>query len=901
MADHEVAPLPPVDELAGRYRLVELLGRGGMGEVWSAADSVLRRTVAVKLLPLLAGADLERRFQREAAILAGLRHPGITVVHDAGRHSGFRFIVMELLEGADLGNLLAEHPGGVPLQRALDLAAQTAEAVGAAHSNGVVHRDLKPANVFVQAGDRVKVCDFGIARSTGATSALTATGMIIGTPPYMSPEQCRGDEVDTRSDLYALGCALFEMLTGATPFRADQSVYALLHQHVSDPPPHLSQLRPDVPAALDTLVSALLAKEPDARPVSAALVAEQLAALRGGGGRPPSVTVPVAPCAPALRISRLIKDPETRTGTLMAVLGAVAATDPDGAEALVAEMAAPYRAFALASLAGELDDPPRIRRLLDRADALTAAPPVDEFDLHAETLLLLGRLWLELDPARAVHALERASECIPLIDNACAYARAKDVAEAAGLLAAADRAAAERLMGRTERVVAALDIEAEVPRLLARELARIALAGRAADPAATERLLRRAQQAAEQDEDSQAALAFLAAELAPADMPRARLILDKIISDHDRITTWAKIIEAIGEHRPDLLDQTLDASGLDRPVQADPPAPDPEPGPPERPARGIRRLFDQLVSATASEEPASPPTATEEDGPFSLMYVAKAAAPFSADRAERIASRIVDTHYRTEAFRRMANEVAADRPHQAERWLRRAYRSALETAANRPAFLASVVPGLMGEIAGSAAVVAPDIAKDAAEYIAGLGARALKEESAYTLASMAKGIAVVDPRGAIRLGDLVEERPDASADDVRQLLAEAQIGAAATLARTDLDRAGATIRRAARVLASMTSTERMPWVDWDPLARLASKRRDAAVQLSEWALEHVQGETRDHVLMALASAFASVDLPRTEQLAGAVVDSSIRDEALFTLVVTLVQETEKPASSEVQP
>lgn len=896
MAEHEVAPLPPVEELAGRYRLAELLGRGGMGEVWSAADSVLRRTVAVKLLPLFAGADLERRFQREAAILAGLRHPGITVVHDAGRHSGFLFIVMELLEGADLGNLLAEHPGGVPLQRALDLATQTAEAVGAAHSNGVVHRDLKPANVFVQAGDRVKVCDFGIARSTGATSALTATGMIIGTPPYMSPEQCRGDEVDTRSDLYALGCALFEMLTGATPFRADQSVYALLHQHVSDPPPRLAQLRPDIPAALDTLVSALLAKEPDARPVSAALVAEQLAALRGG--RPPSVTVPVAPCAPALRISRLINDPETRTGTLMALLGTVATTDPDGAEALVAEMAAPYRAFALATLAGALDDPSRVRRLLDRAEALTATPPDDEFDPHAETLLLLGRLWLDLDPARAVHALERASEGIPLIGNQCAYARAKELAEATGLLAAADRAAAERLMGRAERLVAALEVEA--PMLLAQTLAGIALAGRALDPAATERLLGKAQRTAEQDEDSQTALSFLAAELAPADMPRARLILDKISSDDDRIMTWARIIEAIGEHRPALLDQALDASGLDRPVPADSPAPDPEPGPPERPARGVRRLFDHLVSATASQ-PTSAPTATEEDGPVSLMYVAEAAAPFSADRAERIASRIVDTHYRTEAFLRMANKVAKDRPHQAERWLRRAYRSALETAAVRPAFLASVVPGLMGEIAGSAAVVAPDIAKDAAGYIAELDARALKEESAYTLASMAKGIAVVAPGGAIRLGDLVEERPDASADDVRLLLAEAQIGAAATLARTDLDRAGATIRRAARALASMTSTERMPWVDWDPLARLASKRRDAAVQLSEWALEHVQGETRDHVLKDLASAFASVDLPLAEQFAGDIVDSSIRDEALFTLVVTLAEEPEKPASSEVQP
>ncbi|MFE5030022.1 protein kinase [Streptomyces sp. NPDC056656] len=895
MADHEVAALPPVDELAGRYRLAELLGRGGMGEVWSATDSVLRRSVAVKLLSLLSGADLERRFQREAAILAGLRHPGITVVHDAGRHSGFLFIVMELLEGADLGKLLAEHPGGVPLQRALDLAAQTAEAVGAAHGSGVVHRDLKPANVFVQAGDRVKVCDFGIARSAGATSALTATGLIIGTPPYMSPEQCRGGEVDARSDLYSLGCALFEMLTGATPFRADQSVYALLHQHISDPPPRLSELRPDMPAALVTLVSALLAKDPDARPASAARVAEELAALRGG--RVPSPTVPVVAIAPALRISRLIDDPETKAMALAVLIVAVAVTDPDAAEALVAEFPALYRPFALAEFVAALDDPPRIHRLLEQADALTAAPPADQPELRAEILLLLGRLWIDLDPARAVHTLERASECIPLIDDESAYGRAKDLAEAAGLLAAADHAEAERLMGGIERIVAALDVEVGHPTFLARKLAEIALAGRAADPAAAERLLRRAEQTAEQDEHSQTALEFLAAALAVADMPRARLILDRIISDHDRITTWAGIIKAIGAHQPDLLDQVLDAFELDRPVQADPPAPNPDPGPP---ARGVRRLFGRTAPPTAPQ-PAPATTVTEEDGPFSLMYVAEAAAPFAADRAERIASRIVDTNYRTQAFLRMANEVAKDRPPRARRWLRRAYQSALETAKVRPAFLAPVVPGLMGQIAESAVVIAPDIAEDAAEYIAELGDRSLNKESAYTLARIAEGIAVVDPRGAIRLVDLIEGRHDALTEDVRQLIAEAQVGAAATLARSDLDSAADTIRRAARAIASMTSMQRVSWVDWDPVARLAAKRRDAAVQLSEWVLEHVQGETRDHVLKALASAFASVDLPRAEQLAGAVVDRSIRDEALSDIVAALVEESEKLASGDVQP
>jgi Tol biopolymer transport system component/tRNA A-37 threonylcarbamoyl transferase component Bud32 len=253
-------------ELAGRYRLLTMLGRGGMGEVWLGQDAVLRRKVAVKVLPSMAGTESVRRFEQEAANLAKLQHPGITVVHDAGRHEGHLFIVMELLRGEDLARLMAGHRDGLPLDRVLGLARQTVDALAAGHQHKVIHRDLKPANIFVQTGDHVKICDFGIARSADASEALTSTGLVLGTPAYISPEQWQAQPIDTRADLYALGAVIFELLTGRPPFSANQSPYALMRQHVEEVPPRPGTLRPDVPGWLEDLVMGLLAKNPDDRP-----------------------------------------------------------------------------------------------------------------------------------------------------------------------------------------------------------------------------------------------------------------------------------------------------------------------------------------------------------------------------------------------------------------------------------------------------------------------------------------------------------------------------------------------------------------------------------------------------------------------------------------------------------
>ncbi|MFF3564909.1 tetratricopeptide repeat protein [Streptomyces sp. NPDC002574] len=291
--------------LQGRYRLLERIGRGGMGEVWRAEDEALGREVAVKCLKQLSptmdpsmGRVLQERFRREARVAAALPHRGITVVHDFGEYEGVLFLVMELLEGRDLRRLLEDN-GGEPLPVAdvTDIAAQITDALAYTHARGIVHRDLKPANVVRLTDGAVKICDFGIARlghDIGFTSRLTGTGVAMGTPHYMSPEQIGADEaIDHRSDLYSLGCVLYELATGAPPFDFDDA-WAVLVGHRDTAPVPPREHRGDIPAGLDRLILDLLAKEPAHRPQSAADVAARLAPLR-------VVAAPDPDAAPAAR------------------------------------------------------------------------------------------------------------------------------------------------------------------------------------------------------------------------------------------------------------------------------------------------------------------------------------------------------------------------------------------------------------------------------------------------------------------------------------------------------------------------------------------------------------------------------------------------------------------------
>jgi len=262
--------------LSGRYRLDEKLGAGAMGEVWKGFDLRLHRDVAVKIYP--GHPDLEprrvERFRSEAMICGRLQHPGIVVVHDADEDQGRLYFVMELLNGTDLRRVIAEAPDGLPIDRVIRIGADIADALAAAHAKRIIHRDVKPANIMLLAGDRTKLCDFGIARVIDPDGKATAQ---VGTVAYMAPEQFDG-RPEERSDLYSLGCVLYEMLTGDRPFHGNTPMQVAL-RHSRDEPKAPSELRADVPVELNELVLHLLAKKPEERPSTASEVAARLKAM----------------------------------------------------------------------------------------------------------------------------------------------------------------------------------------------------------------------------------------------------------------------------------------------------------------------------------------------------------------------------------------------------------------------------------------------------------------------------------------------------------------------------------------------------------------------------------------------------------------------------------------------
>jgi hypothetical protein len=254
-----------------------------MGTVFSATDERLGRRVAVKLLKEELASDPRfiERFRREARSAAALSHPNVAGVFDYGEEDGRPFIVMELIDGHDLSRVMRDE-GPLGVERTRKLAGQIALALGHAHSAGLIHRDVKPHNVLVIDGDRVKVTDFGIARATGE-STLTATGTIMGTAQYLSPEQASGEPPGPPSDVYSLGIVLYEMLTGAVPFTGDSPVSVAL-RHVRDEVPAPSTIDPTIPAEYDDLVARATAKQPEDRFADGNAFA---AALTGGGGDVP--------------------------------------------------------------------------------------------------------------------------------------------------------------------------------------------------------------------------------------------------------------------------------------------------------------------------------------------------------------------------------------------------------------------------------------------------------------------------------------------------------------------------------------------------------------------------------------------------------------------------------------
>lgn len=368
--------------IQGRYRLLDTIGRGGMGEVWRARDESLGLQVAVKCLKPLGPRHepsflqvLRERFRREARVAAALQHRGITVVHDFGEDDGTLFIVMELLSGRNLSQLVDDNRRQpLPVPDVVEIAEQVTAALAYTHEQAVVHRDLKPANIVRTADGTVKICDFGIARlghDIGFTARLTGTGIAMGSPHYMSPEQIGAHGVDHRSDLYSLGCVLYEIATGVPPFDLGDA-WAVLVGHRDLAPAAPRTLRPDLPETYERIMLELLAKDPDDRPRDADELGKRLADAR----QPPTggatlaagfdaVTVPARPLPswtqgmtlgyPADATRRPQRYPADGTATVLTGTWTGATDVQDGASpaAGIASPAPPDdRSAALAELAG---------------------------------------------------------------------------------------------------------------------------------------------------------------------------------------------------------------------------------------------------------------------------------------------------------------------------------------------------------------------------------------------------------------------------------------------------------------------------------------------------------------------------------------------------------------------
>jgi len=285
----------------GRYAILSELGRGAMGVVYKATDSVLERTVAIKTVNMNLTPEeakgYEARFYQEARSAGSLNHPNIVVIYDVGRVNDVVFMAMEFIEGVELRSLFAEGRP-LPVTQAISIAAQVAEGLGYAHDHGIVHRDIKPANIMVVQNGPVKITDFGIARMRASSHDLTQTGMMLGSPKYMSPEQVIGKRADHRSDIFSLGVILYEMLCGATPFNGE-NVTALMYQIVNFAPPAPSTVNSAVPELLDYIVAKMLAKPIDERYQGGHEVArdlrqcEQQLGVNVNATHPPSRTLPL--------------------------------------------------------------------------------------------------------------------------------------------------------------------------------------------------------------------------------------------------------------------------------------------------------------------------------------------------------------------------------------------------------------------------------------------------------------------------------------------------------------------------------------------------------------------------------------------------------------------------------
>ncbi|MEW9517702.1 protein kinase domain-containing protein [Streptomyces tubercidicus] len=345
--------------LGQRYELVEQLGHGGMGTVYRAVDHRLRRTVAVKTLSaeLAMQPEFLTRFQREAHAAAALNHPGVATVHDVGEDAGGGaaepYLVMEYVAGRPLSQVLRDGP--LAVAQAVDITGQVLAALEHSHRHAIVHRDIKPANVMLTASGQAKVVDFGIAKALSEVATrLTGTGVAVGTPAYLAPEQINGGETDHRTDLYAVGCLLYELLTGRPPYTGD-SPFSVMHQHLAAEPVPPSRLRPELPPAMDAVIARALHKRGEDRFTDAAAMQTALSAAPHSGSAPDSAAAPhAAPEPHAGPVPHAAPAPGGVTSPAPSRTPTPTAFDPAAA--------APVPAVASAAPAGSAPAPRPVRR-----------------------------------------------------------------------------------------------------------------------------------------------------------------------------------------------------------------------------------------------------------------------------------------------------------------------------------------------------------------------------------------------------------------------------------------------------------------------------------------------------------------------------------------------------------
>jgi serine/threonine-protein kinase len=297
---------PRLGTVIAGYRIEERIGRGGMGVVYRAQHLNLQRRAAIKIIaPDLAESEgFRERFTREARIAAALQHPNIVTVYDAGEVDGMLYLAMQFIRGEDLSGIL-RRDGRLRPYRAIDVCRQVASALDAAHAMGLIHRDVKPANVLIE-GRNAFLTDFGLTKQTGTNAQLTRAGDMVGTIHYVAPEQIEGRRVSARSDVYALGCLLYHCLSGQVPFAHETDV-AVIYAHLSEQPPKLSELRPELPDGLDAVMAKALDKSPDRRfPSCGDMISAARAVIDAAG--PLSETIPPRPSQVAVPAPAEIRD-----------------------------------------------------------------------------------------------------------------------------------------------------------------------------------------------------------------------------------------------------------------------------------------------------------------------------------------------------------------------------------------------------------------------------------------------------------------------------------------------------------------------------------------------------------------------------------------------------------------